>query len=216
MGSDVDLTVLLGEWARGDRAALDRLTPLVYPELHALARAQLRRGSRCVTVQTTAVVSHLFVKLLSGQPPKVESRKHFFVLAARMMRLALVDQYRRNRAEKRGPSGRVPLHENLLWVNAVSEEMLAFDQALSDLEQLDPAQAELVGLRFLAGCSAEEAAEVTGVSKATVDRKIRLARAWLYQRLHESKDGAIADVEVEVENATIESARPVAPDPGNV
>jgi RNA polymerase sigma factor (TIGR02999 family) len=185
-----ELTVLLDEWARGDRSALDRLAPLVYPRLKALARTELRRAGRGVTAQTTAIVSDLFVKLLGGKPPKVENRRHFFVLAARMMRMALVDHYRRERAEKRGPAGRVPLHEDLLWVDALSEEMLEFHRALDELEEMDPTQADVVHLRFFAGCGAEETAQVLGISKATVDRKVQTAKAWLYQRLHEAKPAA--------------------------
>jgi RNA polymerase sigma factor (TIGR02999 family) len=181
------ITVLLNDWARGDEAALERLTPLVYPELQALARAYLRRGARPVTLQTTAVVNELFVRLLASRPPRLEDRRHFYVLAARIIRMALVDHYRQTRADKRGGRHqRVPLHEDLAWVDADSAELLSFEQALGELEQLDRDQVELFSLRFLVGCTAEETAELTGLSKATVDRKVRLARAWLFQRLRPS------------------------------
>jgi RNA polymerase sigma factor (TIGR02999 family) len=130
------------------------------------------------------VVNELFVRLLSHQPARLESRRHFYVLAARIMRMALVDHYRQSQAEKRGGDrDRVPLHEDIAWVDANSADMLMFEQAMSELEALDAQQADLFGMRFLLGCTAEEAAELSGLSKATVDRKVRLARGWLFQRL---------------------------------
>jgi RNA polymerase sigma factor (TIGR02999 family) len=189
-----DITVLLNDWVHGDAGALERLMPLVYPELHALASAYLKRGARPVTLQTTAVVNELFVKLLSSRPRGLESRRHFYVLAARIIRTALVDHYRQTRAEKRGGGHqRVPLHEDLAWVDANSAEMLAFERTLAELEQIDREQADLVSMRFVLGCTAEETAELTGLSKATVDRKVRLARAWLFARLREPPRDAVAN-----------------------
>ncbi len=182
-----DVTVLLNEWVRGESGALERLLPSVYPELHGLARAYLRRGRRPALLQTTAVVNDLFVKLLANPPRRLENRKHFYVLAARVIRMALVDHYRESRAEKRGGhQQRVPLHDDLAWVDANSADMLAFDQAMQELEQLDREQAELFSIRFVLGCTSEETAELTGLSKATVDRRVRLARGWLFTRLRES------------------------------
>lgn len=179
-----DVTELLSDWSKGDRSALDRLVPLVYPDLQNLARAYLRRGTPAVTLQTTAVVNELFLKLLTKPPRNLDSRRHFYVLAARMIRTALVDHYRHIRAEKRGGQAtRVPLHDELSWVDANGPEVVAFDSALAELEQLDREQADLFSLRFLLGCTAEEAAELSGLSKATVDRRVRLARAWLFRRL---------------------------------
>lgn len=183
MATEADLTVLLDDWVRGDKTALDRLAPLVYPELCRMARIHLRRSRSAVTLETVDVVGDLFLKLLARRPAKLDSRKHFFVLAARMMRRALIDHYRKTVALKRGAAKRVPLHENLLWVDALSEEVVEFDRALSELEELDEEQAELFSMRFLLGCSAEEVGELTGLSKATVDRRVALARAWLYKRL---------------------------------
>ncbi len=194
MTADADLTLILDDWARGDRSALDHLTPLVYPQLHALARSHLRRNGKAVNMQTTAVVNELFLKLLAKPPARLENRRHFFVLASKIIRLALIDAYRQSTAEKRGPANRVPLHEDLLWVDAVSDEVVAFDRALNELEELDSQQAELFSMRFLLGCSAEETAELTGQSKATVDRKVKLARAWLYQRLCEAKSAPLPNI----------------------
>ena len=179
-----DVTELLNDWSRGDASALDRLAPLVYPDLQGLARVYLRRGASPVTLQTTAVVNDLFVKLISKPPRQLESRRHFYVLAAKMIRAALVDHYRQASAAKRGGQvHRVPLHDELTLVDANGPEVVAFDQALAELEALDQEQAELFSMRFLLGCTSEETAELSGLSKATVDRRVRLARAWLFQRL---------------------------------
>jgi len=175
-----DVTQVLQEWADGDQSALDRLAPIIYPELHALARAYLRRLSSRDVLQTTAVVNELFVRLLSHKPAAFANRRHFYVLSARIIRMALVDNYRRMQAEQRGGGQvRIPLHEELAWVAADSGEILWFDRAMAELDALDPELAELVNLRFVLGCTATEAADVTGLSKATVDRKVTLARAWL-------------------------------------
>lgn len=194
--SDADLTLILNDWANGDQSAVQRLLPLVYPDLRALASSQLRHGSRRgATLQTTAVVNELFLKLLGRRPPKLENRKHFYVLVAKIMRAALVDHYRQNYALKRGGDlTRVALHPELLWVDAMSEQVLDLDRALDELELLDPVQVELFGMRFLLGCTAAEAAMLSGLSKATVDRKLKLARAWLFQRLNESNSGPTANV----------------------
>ncbi len=179
-----DVTELLNDWGGGDASAFDRLLPLVYPDLQGLAHAYLSRGASPVTLQTTAVVNELFVKLLSRPPRHLESRRHFYVLAARMIRAALVDHYRQVRAAKRGGQAhRVPLHDELTWVDANGPDVVALDRAMSELEQLDREQADLFSMRFLLGCTAEETAELSGLSKATVDRRVRLARAWLFQRL---------------------------------
>jgi RNA polymerase sigma factor (TIGR02999 family) len=179
-----DVTTILDDWARGDVSALERLTPVVYPKLHDIARSYLRRGNRPLTLQTTAVVNELFVRLLARQPARFENRRHFYVLAARIIRMALVDHYRQQQADKRGGDhARVPLNDEIAWVDANSADVLMLGQAMSELEQLDPQQADLVGMRFLLGCSAEETAALSGLSKASVDRKVRLARGWLYQRL---------------------------------
>jgi RNA polymerase sigma factor (TIGR02999 family) len=188
-----DLTVLLNDWIRGEPQALDRLLPHVYGDLHALASARLRRGRSPITLQTTAIVNDLFVKLLTRQPGRIDNRRHFYALAARMIRLSLVDHYRQTHAERRGGHrDRVPLHDEIAWVDANSDDVLALDRALDELEALDREQVELVSARFLLGCTAEETAALTGLSKATVDRRVRLARAWLFQRLRGSAADAAA------------------------
>jgi len=189
MPADLDLTRLLDDWIRGDQSALARLTPFVYPQLHTLASSRLRNANRALPMQTTEIVNELFLKLLVRRPERLQSRQHFYALAAKIIRTALVDQYRLHRADKRGGGlSRVPLHEDLLWIDAASDELLDFEQAMQELESLDRQQADLFGMRFLLGCTAEEAAKLSGLSKATVDRKIKLARAWLFQRIKQSSE----------------------------
>lgn len=179
-----DLTILLDEWVHGRPGALDQLLPHVYPDLHAIARSSLRRGAAPITLQTTAVVNDLFIRLLTNRPKRIESRRHFYALAARIIRLSLVDHYRHTRSEQRGGRlDRVPLHDELAWIDAASDDVLALDLAMTELEHVDREQAELFSARYLLGCTAEETAELTGLSKATVDRRVRRARAWLFRRL---------------------------------
>lgn len=179
-----DLTVLLNAWTQGDRAVLDRLAAAIYPDLRRIASACLRNRAPGGTLQPTSLVSELFVKLMRDPPGQFENRRRFYGFAARMMRLALVDHYREQTAQKRiGSRERVPFHEEISWVDATGPELLDFDQALDELAELDALQAELLQLRFVVGCTSEETARLTGLSKATVDRKVRLGRAWLFRRL---------------------------------
>lgn len=179
-----DITVLLEAWSRGDESALDRLAPSVYPHLRSMAGAFLRGERPGHTWQATALVNELFLKLIAQREPRFEHRRHFYNACARLMRRALIDHARTAHAEKRG--GRqayVPLHEEISWCNAAGPEVLDLDRALKELAALDAEQVEMFETRFLVGCSAEETAELFGTSKATVDRRMRMARAFLYQRL---------------------------------
>lgn len=186
--SDSDITLLLDQWGRGDRSALDKLAPLVYPQLRSIAASCLRREHKGHTLQATGLVNELFLKYLARREARFESRSHFYALSARLMRLALIDHARAAAVVKRGgDAARVPLHEEMPWVDAAGPGMLDLDRALSELEALDPEQARMVELRFILGCSVEETAELLGVSKSSVDRKVRLARAWLYSRLEQAK-----------------------------
>lgn len=187
MDHPANLTLLLDQWIRGESAALDRLTAIVHPELHSIARGQMRRRNASSLMQTTALVNELFLKLLTHTPPRLEDRAHFFALSSRLIRQALAGQYRQNAAAKRGGiMHRVPLHVDLVWVDANSPQLIALDPALTELENMDKQQAAPFSMRFLLGCTAEETAELTPLSKATVDRKVRLARIWLFRRLNNS------------------------------
>lgn len=181
---DQDITVILDDWGRGDRTALDRLAPAVYPDLRRIAASFLRRESSGHTLQATALVNELFVKLLGRREAHFENRRHFYALAAQLMRMALIDHARRSKAGKRGGEAMpVPLHDDIAWVEADEATLLDLDRALNELEQLDATQARMFELRYLLGCTVPETAELLGTSSSSVDRQIRLARAWLYLRL---------------------------------
>lgn len=163
---------------------MDRLAPLVYPQLLELAQMFLRRERLGHTLQPTALVHELFVKLMHQNVPSFENRRVFYGACARLMRLALIDHSRKAKRDKRG--GRmepVPLHEEMAWVDAAGPEVLDLDRLLTELALRDPEAVEMLEARYFLGCTAEETAAIFGVSKPTVDRKIGLARAWLYHRL---------------------------------
>jgi RNA polymerase sigma factor (TIGR02999 family) len=181
---DGEITQALAEWAAGDRAALGRLAPAVYPQLRDLAGALLRRERANHTWQATALVNELFLKLIGRRSPQFENRRHFYNACAQLMRMALVDHARTVNREKRGGGQYpVPLHDDIRWLDAAGPEVIDLDRLLTELAARDPEQVSMFETRYLLGCTAEETAELYGTSKATVDRKIRLARAWLYQRL---------------------------------
>jgi RNA polymerase sigma factor (TIGR02999 family) len=179
-----DITEALAEWAKGDASALDRLAPLIYPQLRTLAGGMLSRESADHMWQATALVNELFLKLITHPLPPLESRRHFYNVCALLMRRALIDHARTVKRSKRGSGKKhVPLHDDIAWLNAIEPELLDLDRFLNELAQRDPDQAAMFEKRYLLGCTAEETAELHSTSKATVDRKLRLARAWLFQRL---------------------------------
>lgn len=178
-----DITSALSDWARGDKSALDRLAPAVYPQLRDLASGMLRRERPGHTLQATALVNELFLKLIAQREPRYENRRHFYNACAKLMRMALVDHARSLNREKRNGGARTPLHDELAWIDANSPDVLDLDRLLDELAALDAEQASMFETRFLLGCTAEETAELFSTSKATVDRKVRLARAWLFQRI---------------------------------
>ena len=177
-----EVTALLKEWAAGDRAALERLMPLVYEELRRLAASQLRAERRNHTLQPTALVHEAYMRLIGQRSVSWANRAHFFGIASRMMRRILVDHARKRRRNKRSP-GTVYLDPGLGTAEAGAAdrgpELLALDDALTELEKLDARQARVVELRFFAGLSVEETAEVAGISTATVKREWATARAFL-------------------------------------
>jgi RNA polymerase sigma factor (TIGR02999 family) len=178
-----DLTGLLRAWSRGDRAAEERLLPLVYAELRRQAARQMRRERRPHTLRPTALVHEAYLRLVR-QRETWQNRVQFFAVAARIMRRVLVDHARRHEAVKRdGARRRVTLDEGVASVKPRDLDVLALEEALRELAELDPAKARLVELRFFGGLGLEETAEVLQVSASTVTREWRLARAWLYRRL---------------------------------
>ena len=181
---DTSITALLSEWAAGDRTALSRLAPLVYPDLHALANSFFRKERPDHTLQPTALVGELFMKLMARRKLTFENRRHFYALSARLMRYALIDYSRTADAEKRGQQIQfVQLSDEIPWLNSSGQEISDLDRALDELALLDPAQVEMLEMRYLMGCTVQETAEIMGTSPSSVDRKVRLARAWLYSKL---------------------------------
>jgi RNA polymerase sigma factor (TIGR02999 family) len=179
-----EVTGLLLSWRQGDAGALDRLVPLVYDELRRVARAHLRREPPGHSLQATALVHEVYLRLVDVNRMKLESRSHFFAVAARLMRQILVDHARRKRAGKRGGGVTMMSLDGVSPAAPTSSvDVLALDQALDALSSLDVQQCRVVELRFFAGLSIDEAAEALDVSTATVERDWAMAKAWLYQRL---------------------------------
>jgi RNA polymerase sigma factor (TIGR02999 family) len=182
-----DVTRLLREWQAGSGPALERLIPLVYDELHALASRYLARERRDHTLQTTALVNEAFLKLAGQREVDWQSRAHFFGIAAKLMRRILVDHARRDGRVKRGGGApHLPLDDfdPPAPGNAVDPvDACVLDTALARLEALDPQQGRVVELRFFGGMTIEETAEVMGISPATIKREWAVARAWLYREL---------------------------------
>lgn len=179
-----EITTALDAWAAGDDSALDRIAPFIYPKLRDLAGAYFRGERPGHTLQATALVSELFVHLASQRRHKYENRLHFYHACARLMRHALIDHARTATAAKRGAGAvPIPLHPDLAWFDAASPAVLDLERALNELAALDPVQAAMFETRYLLGCSAQETAGLFETSKSTVDRQLRMARAWLYSRL---------------------------------
>lgn len=177
------VTALLRAWSRGDERARDALVPLVYEELRRRAAVHLRRERRGHTLQPTALVHEVFLRLV-GQGVAWKDRAHFFGLASGVMRRVLVDHARARKREKRaGGWTRVELSEAVAIAEERDIDLVMLDQALVELAELDSRQAHIVELLFFGGLTIEDAAETLGISTATVKRDWRLARAWLHRRL---------------------------------
>ena len=177
-------TALLQAWARGDRGAVDQLMPLVQHELRKLARRHMGRERAGHTLQATALVNEVFVRLIDGERVEWRNRAHFFALAARLMRRILVDSARAHRYQKRGGgAATVPLDESLVVTPERSREIVALDDALEALAAIDARKSQVVELRYFGGLSVEETAEALHVSRDTVLRDWRLARGWLLREL---------------------------------
>jgi RNA polymerase sigma factor (TIGR02999 family) len=187
-----ELTLLLIDWSKGDKAALDQLMPLVYPELRRLARIHMRRENPGHTLQTSALINEAYLRLADQQSVKWEDRAHFFAFAATVMRHILVDHARtRNYAKRGGGFPNLPLDEAKAQTEQRAEQLVALDAALSDLAALDPRRGQIIELRFFGGLSLEETAEVMKISPSTVQREWRAAKGWLRRAMGEGP--SIAD-----------------------
>jgi RNA polymerase sigma factor (TIGR02999 family) len=179
-----EITQLLTEYGAGNREAVDRLLPLVYPELRRIAARYLRAERPEHTLQPTALVHEAYLKLVDQRDVTWQNRVHFYGVAAQLMRRLLVDYARAHGASKRGGDQvRVPLEEALVVPQEQALDLVRLDEALERLAELDAQQSRVVELRYFGGLSIEETAEVLGVSPATVKRNWAMAKAWLHHEL---------------------------------
>jgi RNA polymerase sigma factor (TIGR02999 family) len=179
-----EVTRLLEDWSRGNREALDALLPLVHAELHSIARRYLERERPGHTLQPTALVNELYLRLVGERAMTWQNRAHFVAVAAQLMRFILVDHCRRKRYSKRGGRiSHVVFDDNLVAAPVRSDELIALDEALTRLAALDHRKSRIAELRFFGGLSVEETAEALSVSVATVMRDWRLVKAWLHREL---------------------------------
>jgi RNA polymerase sigma factor (TIGR02999 family) len=184
-----EVTRLLRQWAEGDRAALDQLIPLVYAELHKIAKRYMADQSAGHTLQATAVVHEAYLKLAGAGEQIWEDRAHFFAVASKAMRHVLVDYARTQQAAKRGGGVRiVPLEEGVAISGQTSAELVALDDALTELAAVDPRKAQVVELRYFGGLTVEDTARMLGISAETVARDWRFAKSLLEREIkHKTK-----------------------------
>ncbi|MBC8122108.1 MAG: sigma-70 family RNA polymerase sigma factor [Gemmatimonadaceae bacterium] len=175
---------MLMDWSNGDKQALDKLTPLIYSELHSIASRYTRNEHPSNPLQATALVNEAYLRMIDQTRVHWRDRAHFFGVAAQMMRRILVDHARSRDAAKRGGGEyQFSLDEVCLPFKGRSEDLLAVDDALDSLARIDPRQSRMVELRFFGGLTIEQTAEVLDISPATVKRDWNMAKAWLYREL---------------------------------
>jgi RNA polymerase sigma factor (TIGR02999 family) len=183
--ADGEVTRLLERWREGDPNVLENLIPLVYEQLHRIAKRYMRHEREDHTLQPTALVNEVYMRLLNQRKITWHDRGHFYTFAARMMRNILKDHARAHLADRRGGSGaiRLPLSDELAWVGTSSVQILDLNRALDRLEQLDQRKAHVVELRFFLALTMEETAEVLSISLATAERDLKFSRSWLFHEL---------------------------------
>jgi RNA polymerase sigma factor (TIGR02999 family) len=175
---------LLQAWKRGDNQALEKLTPLVYEELYRAAKHCISRGRQGNTLQTTALINELYVKMVDLKRVSWQNRAHFFAICARQMRRILIDLFRSGQYLKRGGGAeRIPLDTSAVFAREPRRDLLAIDEALNRLANLDERKSQVVELRFFGGLGVKETAEVLKVSPETVMRDWKLSKAWLLGEL---------------------------------
>ena len=184
-----DLTGLLIEWGQGDKDALDRLTPLVYDEIRRIAHRYVQREREGHTLQTTALINEAYLRLAGSKNVAWQNRSHFFAVTAQVMRRILIDHARRRRYVKHGGEVQrvafdTAMNEATAMTQGRASELVALDEALEELAQLDPRKSRVVELRYFGGLNYEETAEVLEVSVMTVRRDWRAAKAWLYKAVN--------------------------------
>jgi RNA polymerase sigma-70 factor (ECF subfamily) len=178
-----NVTQLLQAWGNGDAEALEELTPIIYAELHRIAKRYMRRERDGHTLQTTALVNEAFIKLVDWKNAKFDNRAHFFGVSAQLMRRILVDFARKRPKGKDGPAYKVSLIEAADVSQDKDPDIVALDEALNELAKFDPRKARIVELKFFGGLSTAEIAQVIGVAEITILREWQKAKAWLYLNL---------------------------------
>ncbi len=182
--SPENITQLLIDWSDGDEAALEKLMPLVYNDLHQIARRYMARQNAGHTLQTTALIHEAFIKMVGQSEKQYQNRSHFFAVAAQAMRHILVNYALARQTDKRGGKGQqVSLDEALVVSKQPDEELVALDDALNELARIDPRKSKVVVLRYFGGLSVDETAEVLKVSPVTVMRDWSMAKSWLHREL---------------------------------
>jgi RNA polymerase sigma factor (TIGR02999 family) len=184
-GDPSRVTKLLQDWSHGDKQALNELMPVVYQELKKLASSYLRSERPDHTLQPTALIHEVYIRLIGQNMPEWENRAHFFGVAARLMRQILIDHARSRSAERRGGpnQSKILLDDVPLFSQDQAAELLAFDEALRKLAELDERKAKIIEMRSFAGMNVDETARALNVSEATIKREMRLAKAWLMREL---------------------------------
>jgi RNA polymerase sigma factor (TIGR02999 family) len=186
-----DLTDLLRAWANGDGQALEELTPHVYGELHRLAHMYMAGERRNHPLQSTALINEAYIRLIRWKDVRWQSRTHFFAMAAKLMRRALLDVARSQRKQKRGGGAAdTTFDEAFVFRPERPQDLIELDEALTELDALDPRKSRIVELRFFAGLSVQETASAMGLSERTVLRNWSLARAWLRLELQKKAKAA--------------------------
>ncbi len=189
-----EVTQVLVDWSNGDRAAADRLMPLIYDELRQIARGYLQSERADHTLQATGLVHEAYLRLVDQTTTTWQNRAHFFGVAAGVMRRVLVDHARRHRTEKRGGKwDKLEFDEALMPGLARSVDLVALDEALLELAKIDLRQSQIVELRFFGGLTTEEAAEVLDVSPRTIKREWRRAKAWLRREIMDDEGNAATE-----------------------
>jgi RNA polymerase sigma-70 factor, ECF subfamily len=178
-----EISTLLRAWSDGDQSALERLTPIVYDELHRVARRYMKRERPGHSLQTTALVNEAYMRLVDYERMHWQDRAHFFAVSAQLMRRILVEHARRHNLKRGGGVQHVSLDEAAFAGSGQDTDLVALDRAMNALARIDPRKVQVVEMRFFGGLSAEETAEVLKISAVTVKRDWRAAKAWLYREL---------------------------------
>ena len=180
-----EITRLLAKWKNGEPEAFEQLVPLVYSHLREVAAAYIRREKDPGVLQATSLVHELYLRLRNQRKADWEDRVHFYTFCAKVMRMILIDHARSQQAQRRGGTAEhIPLSDDLAWVGIGSPELIELDSALEALGQVDAIKVQLIELRYFLGYTAEETADLMNLSKATVDRHLSFAKAWLYRRMN--------------------------------